>query len=225
MAEGMKATHAGSVPVPDPTVLTTSALQREIFGLRELLEGKLAALENEQKLVRLVIETRLDGMDKAIQLLQDIADKFPSRIDEKIGSLKSFHDMRFDAIIQTFSEKFASIQTQFQERDVRSEQNGKDSKVAIDAALQAAKELVGKQNESSALAIDKSERATTKQIDQLGELISVTARASDEKISDVKDRITRIESEGRGASHLWGYIVGALGAAAIVVALIERFTK
>jgi len=225
MPEAMKPTNLGAVPVPDPTVLTTAALQREIFSLRELLEGKLDALESEQKLVRLIIETRLDGMDKAISLLQDIADRFPSRIDVKIGALKAFHDMRFDAVIQTFSEKHESIQTQFRERDVRSEQGNKDSKVAIDAALQAAKELVGKQNESSALAIDKSERATTKQIDQLGELISVTAKASDGKIDDVKERITRIESEGRGASHLWGYIVGALGATAIVVALIERFTK
>jgi len=224
MVERMKPV-TGAVPSPDPTVLTTSALQREIFGLRELLEGKLERLTKEQELVRMIIEARLDGMDKAIKLLQDISDKFPARIDEKIMALKAFHDMRFDAIIQTFSEKFESIQTQFKERDVRSEQGSKDSKVAIDAALQAAKELVGKQNESSALAIDKSEKSTTKQIDQLGILITTGNKATDDKIDDVKERITRIESEARGASHLWGFIIGAIGIVIAFVAVITKYVK
>ena len=45
--------------------------------------------------------------------------------------------------------------------------------VAVDAALQAAKEAVGEQNKSNALAIAKSEATFTKQIDQIGVLISL----------------------------------------------------
>lgn len=151
-------------PVPDPTALTTQQLLRENLWLRE------------------VLETRLDGMDKAITLLQDTADKFPDRIDEKIASLREVHE-----------EKFRSIEVQFSERDVRTEQTAKDSKVAVDAALQAAKELVSQQNTSNSLAIAKSEAAVTKQIDQQGTLIQTTAKASDDKIDDLKQRITRLE--------------------------------
>jgi hypothetical protein len=41
-------------------------------------------------------------------------------------------------------------------------------KIAVDAALQATKEAVAEQNRSFALATDKSETATMKQIDALG---------------------------------------------------------
>lgn len=126
-------------------------------------------------------------MDKAIELLQSTADDFPGRMDEKIASLKSVHD-----------ERFASIETQFLERDTRTEQTSKDSKVAVDAALQAAKEAVGEQNKSSALAIAKSEAATTKQIDQIGVIIQTTTKGVDDKIDDIKGRLQAIEGQKIG---------------------------
>ena len=193
---------------PDPSALTTAQLIREIGGLRE------------------VIETRLDGMDKAIQLLQSTTDKLPERIDEKIGSLKEVHE-----------EKFRSIQVQFIERDARTEQTSRDSKVAVDAALQAAKEAVGEQNRSSALAIAKSETATVKQIDQQGLLISTATTALDDKINDIKDRLTRIEGKEVGLANansgqqassnftvsLIGMIFGVLiGVGGIIFAIVRQ---
>jgi hypothetical protein len=163
------APNHGSRPIPDPTVLTTQQLNREIAYLKELLDARFAE------------------RDKAIALLQDISNELPSKIDEKIQSLKAIHD-----------EKFTSIQRQFSERDVRTEQSSKDSKVAVDAALQAAKEAVGEQNKSSSSAIYKSEAATAKQIDQITQLIQNGAKAVDDKIGDIKDRITRLEGRGEG---------------------------
>lgn len=161
----------GSTPRPDPTLLTTQQLIREIAALREIVETRLNGN-------REVLETRLNGMDKAIELLQATSDKFPARIDEKIASLAGIHE-----------EKFSSIQRQFLERDVRAEQTSRDSKTAVDAALQAAKEAVG-----------KSELATFKQLDQIVALIGTNAKASDDKIIDTKDRVTRIESMGLGSA-------------------------
>lgn len=164
----------------DPTALTTAALIREIAGLDVNLRR---ALESAQ----IVIETRLDGMDKAIELLQSTADKFPARMDEKISSLQKVHD-----------EKFESIEKQFKERDTRTEQTSKDSKVAVDAALQAQKEAAGAQNESNAASITKSEAAFTKQIDQMGLLIQNITKAFDDKIDDLKERLSRAEGSGEG---------------------------
>jgi hypothetical protein len=208
--------HTGdpqNVPIPDPSLLTTAALARDIKNLRELLETKLGSSANANELIRSIIETRLDGMDKAIMLLQDSADRFPLRIDEKIDALRNVHEQKFTAMIDTHSEKFNSIQTQFKERDVRTEQSSKDSKVAVDAALQAAKEAVGEQNKSSALAISKSEASTTKQIDQLSVLIGQQQKGFDDKINDVKDRLTRAEGAKTGMKDGWGYLVAGIGVA------------
>lgn len=174
-------------PDPDPTVLTTQALLREILNLKE------------------IFETRVGAMDKAIVLLQTTSDRVPEWVEKAVGQLRELHD-----------EKFGSIQTQFLERDTRTEQTSRDSKVAVDAALQAAKEAVGEQNKSNALAIAKSEAAFTKQIDQIGLLIQTTAKAVDDKIDDIKGRLTTIEGMKVGGQNLWGYIIGGVGAAAIL---------
>jgi hypothetical protein len=207
-------TDTGSRPVPDPTLLTTQQLIRENLWLREVLETRLTGIQEANLLRQNNTNARFEAYDKAIKLLQDISDKFPGRIDEKIHSLKEVHE-----------EKFASIQVQFRERDVRTEQSSKDSKVAVDAALQAAKEAVGEQNKSSALAIAKSEASTTKQIDQQGLLIQSTAKASDEKIDDIKERLTRIEGGGKGMRDMVGWIVAGIFLLIAVIGFIERFGK
>src|SRR5580700_6126793 len=113
-----------TVPIPDPTTLTTQQMTREIAALKELFTAQLESLGTE-------IKTRLDGMDKAIDLVRLAASLLPDHVDEKIDALRQVQD-----------EKCNSIQTQFHERDVRTEQSGKDAKTAVDAALQAAKEAV-----------------------------------------------------------------------------------
>lgn len=214
-----------NVPIPDPSLMTTKQLQREVFGLRELLEVKLGSTVETVGLVRSIIETRLNGNDQAIKLLQDTADRFPGRIDEKIRALREVHDQKFASIEDATDEKFSSIQTQFTERDVRTEQAAGAVKIAVDAALQAQKEAAGEQNRSNTLAQTKSETATTKQIDQLGNLIQTMSKAIDDKFGDVKDRITRIEGSGEGRGALAGYLFAALGALLGLAGLIFGILK
>lgn len=200
-----------NIPRPDPSLLTTVALQREIFTLRELLETKLGGVDQATDHLKMILETRLNGMDQAIKLLQAIRDEMPARVDEKIQALHDVHDGRFDAFKGVNDEKFNSIQTQFRERDVRSEQSSKDGKVAVDAALQAAKEAVGEQNKSSSLAIAKSETATMKQIDGLGVQLQNMNKASDDKIADLKERLTRIEGTKSGSTMTWAAVATVVG--------------
>lgn len=198
----------GSVPVPDPTTLTTEALTREIDGLREQTEKDIGNM-------RALIETRLDGNDQAVELLRTTTDKVPGMVADAIGQLEKLHN-----------EKFNSIQVQFAERDTRTEQLSSTSKLAVDAALQAAKELGSKQNEAAAAAIAKSEAATTKQIDQIGTLIGANTKAADEKIDDLKTRVQAIESRKQGGTDAWAVIMGVAGLlvafAAVVIVLLKR---
>jgi hypothetical protein len=184
-------TTGDTFPRPDPTVLTTDQLRREIAALRE------------------IIETRMQGMDRATQLLQATTNRIPSDVDTKVDHLKTLHE-----------EKFHSIEIQFHERDVRAEQTSRDTKTAVDAALQAAKEAVGAQTQASDRAIAKSETATTKQIDQITQLIQSNAVAQDAKISDLKDRLLLIEGRGSGFASSWVIVLGALGGIGTIAGLI-----
>jgi hypothetical protein len=80
--------------------------------------------------------------------------------------------------------------------------SGRDT--ALAAALKAAQELVKQQNDSNTLANDKMEASFAKQIQSL-----------DEKIDDLKQRVSDIA--GRNWSAVGGYIVGAVGVAALVI--------
>lgn len=243
----MMDTEVTTTPRPDPTAATSAQLLRELAGLRDFLNVRIdhvtdslkelqtdtanaAMLATSQRSAEIrsleaLLNVRLSAMDKATELAHSLAISIPSDTDKQIRFLQSLHE-----------EKFRSIEIQFKERDTRTEQTSKDSKVAVDAALQAAKEAVGEQNKSSALAIAKSEAATTKQIDQLQVLIQTGSAAANDKIEDIKARLTLIEGRTSGnqsavvdqrASQsstlgMIGGVVGVLGLLAGVVLAIVK---
>src|SRR5580693_5239898 len=119
-------------PIPDPTTLTTQQLLREISSTRQ------------------IIETRLDGSDKAIELLRMHTDIIPKQIITAVSQLQQLHE-----------EKFLSIANQFNLRDV-----------AVAAALKAAQEAVFAQQISNKEANTKMETSFEKRIEQIGALLS-----------------------------------------------------
>jgi len=196
-----------SRPDPDPTTLTTQSLYREVNALHDLIKSEANATSSG-------LAARLDGADRERLHLQAQIDMFPTEASRRIDTLRVLHQ-----------EKFDSIQVQFTERDTRTEQTSRDSKVAVDAALQAAKEAVGEQNKSSALAIAKSEASTTKQIDQQGLLIASSTQGLDDKIDDIKDRLTRIEGGASGGHQAYGYIIGIAGTLVALIALLFNILR
>ena len=210
----------------DPTALTTQQLLRENFWLRELSEAKLDSVIG-----------RIEAMDKAVQLLQNFADRTPTTMDvqKDVQQLREVAFEKFDKLTTQLTErdarvervaiavhldvenavsrlrevcfeKFDKVATQIVERDTQvdkavkdvrdaTEKAARDVKSAVDAAFAASKEVVSEQNKSNAAANDKSERAVTKQIDMLGDTIKVNTKGVDDKINDIKERITIIESK------------------------------
>lgn len=211
-SEGGSASSKLSTPRPDPTALTTVALHHEISTLKELFE------------------TRLNAMDKALTIFQDNLTRAPTEVDKQIGHLKSLTQETF----KTMDEKYTSVQIQFRERDARMDQQAKDSKVAVDAALSAQKEAAAATNASNAAAIAKSEAAFTKQIDATSELIRSTSQGWERQFSDMKERLTRIESEYVGrtkevavqqttSSHTLSIIALVAGVIGIIIGAAVRF--
>src|SRR6185503_2831523 len=78
-------------PIPDPTVLTTQQLQREVAALKE------------------IIFTRLDANDKAVQLLHEDVTRVPTDTDKQIAHLKELHEEKFDSIDQQIKERDARM--------------------------------------------------------------------------------------------------------------------
>jgi hypothetical protein len=180
----------GLVPIPDPTLLTTELVDKAIDNLRKELQ------------------TRFDAMDTAADLLHEDYVRVPNQVDRAILNIRELMEGKINLIsarveeaMNVSNEKFASIGTQFIERDTRTEQTAAGVKIAVDAALQAAKEAVAEQNRSFALATGKSETATMKQIDALGLAIQTANKGLDDKIADMKDRLTRIEGMDLGSNR------------------------
>jgi gas vesicle protein len=176
-------------PRPDPTLLTTQQLLRELSSLRE------------------IFETRLAGMDKASNVLAETVNRTPTAIQTAVANLKEVYDERFSSLQQqlsdrgaTVDERFSSIAKQFIERDVRTEQAATASASALAAALQAAKEAVFEQAQAAAKAADKTETSTSKQIDLLLSQIKAQGETFSDRLAELKERIDRGEGAGTGAA-------------------------
>jgi hypothetical protein len=169
-----------------------------------------------------------------IRHVTDPTELTTAQLQREITNLKDIIDMRFsghdsEAKLRqaTVNEQFAGVDQRFNERDTRTDQTAKNDKVNLDAAFAAAKEAVGEQNKSSALAIAKSEAATNKQIDQVGSQLTVAVVSLTDKIDDTKSRMNTIESRmnlvaGRdsGIGLSIGGLVQAIASSASLAAII-----
>jgi len=157
--------------------------------------------------IRATLQARLDAIDKAAALFDVNLNRIPTTVDREVAALESLTASRMQDLTHTIhatrcltEEKFNGVDRQFVERDVRVLQSAAAATTAVNAALQAAKEAVGEQNKSFTLSIDKSETATMKQIDALLVTSQTATAGLNSAISDVKDRLTRIEGAKIGVT-------------------------
>ena len=173
-------------PIPDPTKLTTEQLRHEVATLREILE------------------TRLDGMDRATELasahvtgvrkeIEQIRGRLREETATQVAQLRELLETRLDGMDR-------AIGLQFTERDFRAEQVAESAPQALGSALSAQKELVAQQNDANSAATAKAEASFTKQIDQISTIIQTMEKAADARITELKERIDRGEGSTAGAA-------------------------
>jgi methyl-accepting chemotaxis protein len=209
----------GSVPVPDPTALTSAALYREVSSLRELIEQRIdgvMALSKER-------DNRVDGMFTAAQ--------------SRKKALQMEFRTNLTALRELEDEKFKRVEQQFELVERQRVEQKKDTKDAVDAALTAQKEAVKEQTTASATAIGKSESATNKALEQLGANFNTAVDSLRRTIDEVKERISEVDrnlrdavatvdakasgtiSQKTGATESKTGLYAALGAVVAVVAI------
>jgi hypothetical protein len=96
--------------------------------------------------------------------------------------------------LATIIEKIAGIVLRLDLLDARTAEQKQDTTNALNAALAAQKEAVAAQTASSEKSITKSETATTERIKGVETLLSTSTKATDDKITDLKDRVIAIEA-------------------------------
>jgi hypothetical protein len=158
----------------------------------------IVALRNEIATRLTGIDTRFDAIDKATELQHEDMVRVPTQVDKAVGGLRDVLEQSMRVYVAELrgelhrhvaetQEKFIGVGSQFTERDTRTDQRAGDTKLAVDAAFAAAKE-----------ATAKIEAGFTKQIDAMITIIDTKTANLAGSISDLKDRLTAIESRTAG---------------------------
>lgn len=190
----------------DPTALTTMQLHRELEGLKELLIS------------------RLDGMDKASILLSENMTRVPTNVDKQVLNLQRLHNERFAAII----ERFTGIQRQFDERDVRTDNDKMAQKEAASllsnaalvgtaAALQAQKEMAAAQNASNTSMAEEIKSNTAEKINGVGAMLASLGTVTTDKFDTFNGRLNRIEGASQGHSST---VTNVIAISALLIAVL-----
>jgi hypothetical protein len=197
-----------NIPVPDPSLLTTQQLIRELGLLRD-------ELARETEHVRAEAAARMDAMDAATALQLDALREVRPQTVRLITALEQLTD-----------ERFRSVMRMFEERDVRTTQASEAAKEALAAALAAAKELVTAQALAQSQAAEKAELSTTKQIDQIGLRLDALRGEQNQRIDELKERIDRGEGKTAGLGQAWGIAIAAItvliGIVSVIVIVATR---
>lgn len=173
------------VPIPDPTALTLTLVEKESQVLRDLFRAEIATAVGTSS-------ARMDAQDNArASLRRDIEAAF-THADTQVANMMRLYDIRFS------------------EKEQRLSDMGTANKDAIEAAFAAAKEAVLQQNHTTNLMMLKNEGMFSKQIDSLGSEIRTTTGALSDKIEEVKkqmsaqsQQVVMMQGKGTGVESEW----------------------
>ena len=159
------------------------------------------------------VATRLDAIDKATVVLSETVTRVPTLLDREVARLIEMLRRSEDLMEVKFTgantERILlrqAIENQFNERDVRSDQDKVAASKAIEAAFQSQKE-----------AAAKSEVLFTKLIDSLQAIIANNTKTTDDKIALINARLA--EGQGGEKAHA-GSQATMIAIAAVIVSLV-----
>jgi uncharacterized protein YicC (UPF0701 family) len=129
-------------------------------------------------------------------------------------SIKSAFDnltTRLDGMDALTLERFAGIKQELVVIERQRLEQKTDTAISVVAALTSAKELVAQQTQASERAINTANTATAEQLKQLSVTRNSENTALRTSLSDLKERVDRIEASGAGAAAAMGRLYAAAG--------------
>lgn len=129
--------------------------------------------------------------------------------------------------IDSLKEHF---ETRFAETDHRYEQRFNDQDKAVNAAMNSAEKAVTKAEAASERRFEAVNEFRATLADQASHFISRTealarADANAEKIDALQARLDRIEGNKGGLKDGWSYLVGIVGLASTVIAIVIMLSR
>lgn len=220
-AYGQEQQQSEPQPVPQREPTFSEALQPSGSLVRQLASSGSQETTPKPDPTRVTTEAIAALRQQLLELFgakfDDIikqADRQQFELEKRDGDIK-------DAIAhleKLMNEKFKGVDQQFAGRDT-----------ALAAALLAQKTSVDEQNKSNAASTTKSEVGFEKRIESIAQLISAQLAASDGKFSDLKDRITSIESRSEGSGSAINWVIAAVGFVSVLIGIgatvISMFNK
>lgn len=185
----MPAPQRSNIPVPDPTVLTTIQTDQKIASLRE------------------IIETRMDGADKALVLLQKNHDTIPVMMEKQAEQRDKLNN-----------EKFSGIQRQIDQIGILAKAIEEANKIAIGAALAAQKEAVSIQNANINQAVSKLEGTMAEQSKSNQAITNTKIDSLTANVNTINGRLDKTEGKTTGfsANMAMGVSIVALLASVLI---------
>jgi hypothetical protein len=142
-AQMLYSSDGSLMPIPDPTKLTTDAVeratvqfQRELANLREIFDTRLTAideatrlhqkatdelpamLERRLKQSSLVLDARFAAVNDAMAKHLEFAAEIRPQTERMIAHQAALQDEKLNSVESKLDEKFASIDSKFDERNV-----------------------------------------------------------------------------------------------------------
>lgn len=196
----------------DPSALTVAMLDKAVSQLREFYDARLTSIENG-------LATSHEDYVRVPTLLDRAIAETKELFDVKIHDVKELVEVKIQAAADVRQEQFHGLDIQLQGRAERAKDLDAARESALNHALAAAKELVAASNTNF-----------TKQIDGLQLSFGSQIKSLDEKVNDLRERLTHISSAAQGGtdaqtrrrteigsnSAIISALVAALGFAVIV---------
>jgi hypothetical protein len=187
--------------------------------------------------LRTEFNAHFDAIEKAVDLAHQDSVRVPTIVDRAIAAEDALLQAKIAIAEGISSVRLEEISGRLGKLDIQFQERTAASSTAIAAALQAAKEAVGQQNQSSGNAIDKAQQLSSSEIaaaaSQIGDLkgrldkaegplllSQASVAAIEAQLVDVKSRIDQNAGHSGGATDTYFWIFALIGAGGVVVGII-----
>lgn len=171
-------------PTPDPTVLTTAALQREVNAATQ------------------VDEIRQEALDRELALRQQAREREVSELKSSFTSGRKSDWRLFKAELKVLHEKFKSQDRVLNLMEEQRKERKEDDRRALDAALAAAEKARVADTEASDRANTKTELSTAEQLKQQNTTSQQANANTITLLNTLQTRVERIENIKQGAQEV-----------------------
>lgn len=244
--------YSKTTPI-DPTSLTTAALMHEIevmketvfrenLSLEKLLGQRLAEMEKAVKVAHDDLVRVPTDVQKQVGALRDLHDETFNRIEQKIKDESIIRDEKFSKVdVQTtnLNEKIKQAKEEAVTGFIVQEKAVTATKLESEKAILLQEKAVTAALAAADRAIVKAEMAVEKRFESVNEFRKTLSeqtnsfiprieamallKANEDKLNMLGTRLDKMEGTGTGRKDVWGFIIGAVGLLATILAVIGFF--